>query len=67
MKRRKKGGAPRKAPGGLTKVLFLRVDRALHNRIEQERARKSELLGVTLSQADLVRMLLVEGLDRAGF
>lgn len=48
-------------------MLFLRVDRALHNRIEQERARKSELLGVTLSQADLVRMLLVEGLDRAGF
>jgi len=52
--------APRKSPGGLTKVLFVRVDSELREKIERLRRSKSEALGVTLSQADVVRMLIRE-------
>jgi hypothetical protein len=51
---------------GLDKVLFVRADQELLNRLDGLRRRRSERApGVVISRADVVRSLLWEGLVRA--
>jgi hypothetical protein len=58
--KRRRGGAPRKAAGGLTEVLFVRVDEVLAARLAAHRDRLAE------SRPGLsVRAALREALDRA--
>lgn len=61
-KRRGQGGAPRKAPGGLTRVLFVRLDESLDDKLELhvERRRAKE---PGLSKSDVVRDILQEHLE----
>jgi hypothetical protein len=59
-----KGGAPRKVPGGLTEVLYVRVDRQLLDDLDELRAEWSRERGHVLSRADVVRALLREGVVR---
>ena len=60
----KRGGAPRKAPGGLDRVLFVRVDKALLDKLDNaRRQRLRETPGVGCSLADLVRSILWKGLE----
>jgi hypothetical protein len=60
-----KGGARRKAPTGLDKVLFVRADQALLDKLESMREQRISMSpGVTLSRADVARALLWEGIRR---
>ncbi len=65
MSKRRSGGAPRKAPDGLSKVLYVRVPPdlldALDAVVERERARHP---GRGLSRADIARELLYEGAQK---
>lgn len=63
--RRRKGGAPRKVPGGLDRVLFVRADQALIDKLENLRLRQSEQSGVVVSMADVARSILRDGIERA--
>lgn len=54
-----RGGARTKAPGGLTKVLYVRVDQSLLDKLEHLRSERSAKTGTLLSTADIVRWLLV--------
>lgn len=55
----RKGGAPRKAPRGLDKVLYVRADQDLIDRLEALRERRNQQSkGVVLSTADLARSIL---------
>lgn len=61
----RKGGAPRKAAGGLDKVLYIRADQKLLDRLEELRRRKSEdSRGIVLSTADIARSILWDAVDR---
>ena len=63
----KKGGARRKAPGGLDKVLFVRADRPLLDALDElAKARSEQMPGASLSRSDVARMLLWEGIRSAG-
>lgn len=57
-----RGGARTKAPGGLPRVLYLRVDQPLLDKIEELRAARSKQIGSVLSTADFVRWLLTHKL-----
>ncbi len=62
----RKGGAPRKAPDGLDRVLYVRTDQKLLDKLEELRRIQSEKTqGGVLSKADIVRALLWEGVERA--
>lgn len=55
----RKGGAPRKAIGGLDRVLYIRADQDLLDRLETLRQRRNEgCRGVVLSTADVARSIL---------
>jgi hypothetical protein len=58
------GGAPQKAPGGLDRVLFVRADEDLLKKLEKLQERRSKAAGVTLSQADVVRALVKEAVEK---
>ncbi len=62
----KKGGTRRKAPLGLDKVLFVRADQELLDKLDELASRRSARTpGLTLSRSDVARMLLWEGIARA--
>lgn len=64
--RSRKGGAPRKAPDGLNRVLFVRTNQELLDKLEELRQRRSdEIPGVALSTADVARAILWEAIERA--
>lgn len=55
----RKGGAPRKAPDGLNRVLFVRTSQELLDKLEQYRRERNDTMpGVTLSTADIARAIL---------
>lgn len=61
----RRGGAQKKAPDGLDKVLFVRTDQALLDALEKLRAQRSEATrGIVVSKADVARALLWEGIER---
>ena len=63
--RRRRVGARTKAPGGLSRVLFVRADSELVRRLESLRAKRiAGMRGVGLSTSDLVRALLWEAIER---
>jgi DTW domain-containing protein YfiP len=49
--------------GALDKVLFVRANQDLLDRLEKLRLRKSEAAKVTLSTADVARAILLDALD----
>ncbi len=59
-----RGGAPRKAPDGLDKVLFIRADEELVAKLEALRKKYSDQKDVTLSRSDVVRLVLKDAFDR---
>lgn len=60
-----KGSAPRKAVGGLDKVLYVRADQELLDKLEALRRRRSDdSRGVVLSTADIARSILWEAVER---
>lgn len=62
----RKGGAPRKVPEGLDKVLFIRTNSELLDKLEElRRQRSSQQRGVVLSTADVARSILWEAIERA--
>jgi hypothetical protein len=62
----RKGGARRKSTHGLSKVLYVRADEELIERLEALRARRSrENRGVVLTTSDLARSILWEALERS--
>lgn len=64
--RARKGGAPRKAPDGLNRVLFVRTNQELLDKLEELRQRRSDTIpGVVLSTADVTRAILWEAIERA--
>lgn len=63
----RKGGAPRKAPDGLNRVLYVRTNQELLDKLEELRQQRSdEISGVVLSTADVARAILWEAVGRAG-
>ena len=58
-----KRGAPRKAPDGLDKVLFIRADDALIEKLEQLRDKFTKEKGVVVSRSDLVRKILNDAIE----
>lgn len=61
---RRKGGAPRKAPDGLNRVLFVRANQDLLDKLEVLRQRRSERAqGIVLSTADVARAILWEAIE----
>ncbi len=50
--------APRKAPGGLEHVLYVRVGSSLKRQLTAFRKRETKRLGVTVGQAEAVRLIL---------
>ncbi len=55
----KRPGAPRKAPGGLAHVLFVRVDKKFVRGFDALLAdRRARSPGVTLSRSDVAREIL---------
>lgn len=64
---RRKGGAPRKAPDGLNRVLFVRANQDLLDKLEELRQRRSgQTPGVVLSTADVARAILWEAIEAEG-
>jgi len=59
----RKGGARPKVAGGLDKVLFVRANQELLDRLEKLRVRRSAEAKVTLSTADVARAILLDALD----
>lgn len=61
----RKGGAPRKATEGLDKVLFVRANQELLDKLEElRRERSEEQRGIVLSKADVARAILWEAIER---
>lgn len=59
----RRGGAPTKEMGGLTRVLYVRVSPALLKRLDRARARLAAVRkGSAVSRADAVRLLLWDNL-----
>lgn len=59
-----RGGAPRKSPTGLDKVLYVRADQRLLDRLDAEWRRRCKANpGVAISRADVARSILWEGLQ----
>lgn len=67
MSRTTKRTRPRKAPDGLDKVLFVRANQDLLDKLNQllER-RQRENPGLTLSRADVARAILWDAVKREG-
>jgi len=64
--RARKGGAPRKAPDGLNRVLYVRTNQELLDKLEELRRRRSdESAGIVLSTADVARAILWDAIARA--
>lgn len=61
-----RGGAQRKAAGGLTKMVVTRADESLIRLLGKLRAARSKASGATLSAADVVRALIKEEAERIG-
>lgn len=59
------GGAPKKAPGGLNAVLYVRVERSLIEALDALRDEWSKERGVTYSRGDVVRAILRERVQLA--
>ena len=60
-----KGGVPRKSPEGLDKVLFIRANQELLDRLDRLRDRERRARpGVVLSRADIARTILWDALQR---
>lgn len=55
-----------KAPGGMPRVLFVRCDQRLHDRVERARLQMVRDTGVEVSAADAVRVLLAEAMQERG-
>jgi hypothetical protein len=63
----RKGGASRKAPEGLAKVLFVRANQDLLDRLDELRQQRSaKNPGIVLSRADIARAILWEAIERGG-
>jgi len=61
----RKGGAPRKASEGLDKVLFVRANQELLDKLEELRRDRSEKApGIVFSKADVARAILWEAIER---
>jgi hypothetical protein len=61
----RKGGAPRKAAEGLDKVLFVRANQELLDKLEELRRERSERSpGIVLSTADVARSILWAAIER---
>lgn len=60
----RKGGAPQKVPGGLTRVLYVRANKSLMVKLERVRGARSRTYRVNVSIADVVRALLEEAIVR---
>lgn len=59
-------GAPRKAPGGLTRALYVRIDQPTLDRLDAYVARlREDVVHCTLSRADVVRRMINEALERS--
>lgn len=58
------GARKKNADDELSSVLFTRVSVRLRRRVEQVRAGRSRRLGIDLATSDVVRMLLVEAMER---
>jgi len=52
-----------KAPGGLDKVLYVRADAELLDRLDRLQQQRSKQAGVVLSRADVARALLREATE----
>lgn len=62
----KKTSAPRKSSQGLDKVLFVRADQKLLDKLEELRQRRNDKTpGIVISRADVARSILWDGLARA--
>ena len=65
-KLRRTRGAPAKSPGGLKKVLFVRTNQGLIDKLDAQLERQQEKNpGMVLSRADVARTLLWDALRRA--
>jgi len=61
----RQGNVARKAPDGLDKVLFVRANQELLDKLESLRQRRNaQHRGITLSKADVARALLWDGIER---
>ena len=61
-----KKAAARKSAHGLDKVLFVRADQELLDKLEELRKRRNDKNpGMVISRADVARSILWEGLARA--
>lgn len=66
-KRTKRRARPRKAPDGLDKVLFVRANQELLDKLNLLRDKRSkERPGIVLSRADIARAILWEAVNREG-
>lgn len=62
----RRGGAPRSAPEGMNRVLYVRTNQELLDKLEELRRRRSdESPGVVLSTADVARTILWDAIQRA--
>lgn len=60
-----KGGSRKSKPDGFDKVLYVRADKALLDKLEEmRRQRSARNRGITLSTADVARSILWEAIDR---
>lgn len=58
------GGAPEKAKGGLDRALYVRANEELLRKLERLQQIRSKAAKITLSQADVVRALVNEAIER---
>jgi hypothetical protein len=57
---------PKKAPGGMPRVLYVRCDDTLLSLVERGRVQIERDAGIAVGQADAVRFLLAEALAERG-
>jgi hypothetical protein len=63
----KRRSTPRKGPDGLDKVLFVRANQDLLDKLDLLRDRQSlERPGIVLSRADVARAILWDAVNREG-
>lgn len=61
--RKRTGGAPQKAKGGLDRALYVRANDELLKKLERLQHARSKIARITLSQADVVRALVNEAIE----